>query len=103
MKYLEAKALGQKLRRDHENKALHIGDDDDLENKAEPEPDEESEGKPPEIPGDPGDSLDEGDSEVEVAEVPEWPLKTPPAEYLERSPEGPNADLAREILARADD
>lgn len=29
----------------------------------------------------------------------EWTLSTPPEEYLERWPEGPNADLAQEILA----
>lgn len=38
---------------------------------------------------------------VEVEAVEEWPLKTPPAEYLERSPNGPRADLARRILGMA--
>ena len=31
-------------------------------------------------------------------DVPEWPLKTDPAIYLEQTPDGPKADLAREIL-----
>lgn len=32
-----------------------------------------------------------------------WPLKTPPADYLERHPDGPNAKLARAHLAREED
>lgn len=42
---------------------------------------------------------DDGDGEP----VPEWPLKTPPEDYLERSPDGPNADLARQIIAAQDE
>ena len=30
--------------------------------------------------------------------VPEWPLKLTPERYLELHPEGPNAELARQIL-----
>jgi hypothetical protein len=30
----------------------------------------------------------------------EWPLKTPPEEYLQKKPDGPKADLARQILRK---
>jgi len=33
------------------------------------------------------------------APVPEWPMKWTPERYLERNPNGPNADLARAVLA----
>jgi hypothetical protein len=36
--------------------------------------------------------------ELDDAEL-AWPLKTPPAEYLEKSPDGPRAELAKRILA----
>jgi len=44
-------------------------------------------------------------NEVETADTPpgdtpEWPLATPPEKYLERSPDGPKADLARKIIGR---
>ena len=29
-----------------------------------------------------------------------WPLKTPPADYLEKYPDGPKAALAKEILGK---
>lgn len=37
---------------------------------------------------------------VEAAEdkAEEWPLKTSPAKYLEKNPDGPNAELARRLL-----
>ena len=31
-------------------------------------------------------------------QVPPWPLQTPPDQYLKDKPDGPNADLARQIL-----
>jgi len=43
-------------------------------------------------------TVDAGSDEVESDELPEWPLKTPPDEYLEEKPDGPKADLARRIL-----
>lgn len=33
--------------------------------------------------------------------MPEWTLKTSPEEYLERFPDGPNAELARQVLDEA--
>lgn len=39
--------------------------------------------------------------ELDDAEL-AWPLKTPPSEYLEKSPEGPRAELARRILRDAE-
>lgn len=33
---------------------------------------------------------------------PTWTLATPPAEYLERYPDGPNAALARRVLGQED-
>jgi hypothetical protein len=46
-------------------------------------------------PEDKGASVDED-------AVPEWPLETDPETYLERYPDGPNADLARQILDAQD-
>ena len=38
------------------------------------------------------------DAETSSAALPKWPLKTDPEAYLERTPNGPKADLARQIL-----
>jgi len=35
---------------------------------------------------------------LERVDEPEWPLETEPSDYLERWPDGPKADLAREVL-----
>ena len=46
-----------------------------------------------------GDASEDAVEEEEATEaVPEWPLKTPPEKYLEKTPDGPKADLARKIL-----
>jgi hypothetical protein len=39
-----------------------------------------------------------GKVEDKEPEVEEWNLKTSPEDYLKRSPDGPNAELARRIL-----
>lgn len=39
-----------------------------------------------------------GGTDGEEEGPPEWPLKTSPADYLKRNPDGPNALLARRIL-----
>lgn len=38
------------------------------------------------------------DAEMSSEALPKWPLKTDPEVYLEKSPNGPKADLARQIL-----
>ena len=38
------------------------------------------------------------EDEEETASVPDWPLQTPPDVYLEKTPNGPKADLARQII-----
>lgn len=43
----------------------------------------------------------EAEAEVENSSQvgePDWPLKTDPADYLGRNPDGPKADLARQVL-----
>lgn len=47
---------------------------------------------------DAGESYEVETDDAEAEDVPEWPLKTPPEEYLEEKPDGPNAGLARRIL-----
>lgn len=34
--------------------------------------------------------------------APKWTIKTSPKEYLEKYPDGPNADLARQVLEAED-
>lgn len=41
--------------------------------------------------------------EGEDGEPERWSLKTPPAEYLRRHPDGPHAALASRLIAAADD
>lgn len=50
-------------------------------------------------PSQPEDPAPEGDGDPDDDDVPEWTLKTPPEEYLEKHPDGPNAELARRVLA----
>lgn len=49
-------------------------------------------------PSEPEDPAPEGAGDPDD-DVPEWTLKTPPEEYLEKHPDGPNAELARRVLA----
>lgn len=49
---------------------------------------------PPQANDPPTDPVDEGE-----ADAIEWTLKTSPEEYLEKHPDGPNAELARSVLA----
>lgn len=43
------------------------------------------------------DKDDEPEEEA-AEEAPEWTLKTSPEDYLKKSPDGPKADLAKQIL-----
>lgn len=43
-------------------------------------------------------SEDEPEEVESVDEIQLWTLKTPPDVYLEKTPDGPSADLARRIL-----
>lgn len=38
------------------------------------------------------------EEKVVAGKLPEWKLKTSPAEYLRKHPNGPNAELAKEII-----
>ena len=50
-----------------------------------------------------GETGDQGDGGEGGDELPEWPLETEPEDYLERYPDGPNSELARQILAARDE
>ena len=43
------------------------------------------------------------DSDRNTGEAPEWTLETKPETYLKRNPDGPNAELARAVIAARDD
>lgn len=45
-----------------------------------------------------GDPVSTGPSATADTPPPAWPLKQPPAEYLERYPEGKHAALARKVV-----
>lgn len=47
--------------------------------------------------------LEAGLAEPVADDPPDWPLATPPREYLDRWPSGPQADLARELLGLTDE
>jgi hypothetical protein len=65
--------------------------------KAAPKPEDKQAAKPE----DKGASVDEV-GRPDEDDLPDWPLEMDPETYLERYPDGPNADLARQILDAQD-
>jgi hypothetical protein len=51
----------------------------------------------------PDDEDDEGEEEEEEEEEEEWPLKMAPSNYARLHPEGQHADLARRLIAAAEE
>lgn len=51
----------------------------------------------------PEDKAAEGQEEADEGPEEEWGLQTSPEDYLEKYPDGPNAELARQILGREDE